>query len=305
MEQLEQNSFRRKKVGLYDLFTVANINSIFYGGLPQMRTFSEEVIFHDFWEFYYVDRGTLSVELENKSVFLTAGEGIFYAPYSRHRMAGSDSESVISISLAFDCANLDTDFFSNKVFALNSLEKNVLSKIVTAGNLYFARYSNDPFGENGIKLKKEAPLFAVPFVKASIEYLLLLLYSEKSFTNIETKTTKLDLSPQIRKVVDYMYQNIYKKFVLNDFATIANMSASQFRMQFKKETSQSVIDFFNTLKIEQAKILIRENLYSFDEIALMLNYSSASYFSRQFKQKTNMTPTEFSKLVNYFVSTND
>lgn len=305
MNHTGQSILPRKKVELYELFTVANINSFYSGGLPQIRTISEEVIFHDFWEFYYVDRGTLSIELEDKSISLTAGEGIFYAPYSRHHLAGSDSKSVNIISLAFDCANLDTDFFSNNVFALNSLEKNILSKVAKTGTLYFERYSNDPFGENGIKPKKEAPPFAIPFVKTSIEYLLLLLYTNKSFTNIETKTTKLDLSPQIRSVVDYMYQNIYKKLALNDFAAIANMSASQFRMQFKKETAQSVIDYFNTLKIEQAKILIRENLYSFDEIALMLNYSSASYFSRQFKQKTNMTPTEFSKLVNYFVSTND
>ena len=130
MEQLVQNNFPRKKVGLYELFTVININSFFNGGLPQTRTFSEEVIFHDFWEFYYVDRGTLSIELEEKSVFLEAGEGIFYSPYSKHRLTGSDSESVNIISLAFDCVNLDTDFFSNTVFALNSLEKSILSKII-------------------------------------------------------------------------------------------------------------------------------------------------------------------------------
>lgn len=288
------------RVNLYKLFTVDNISSIFFRGLPQIRTSEDKFFTNDFWEFFYVDRGSLYIELESNLVSLSAGEGIFYPPYSLHRLAGSDSKAVNVLTLAFDCTDLDKDFFSNKIFSLNSVEKNILSKIMKAGNLYFERYSNDPFGEKGIKLKEETPCFAVPFVKASIEYFLLLLYVENALTNLEIKATKLDLSPQIRTVVEYMYQNVYKNLTLNNLATIANMSASQFRMLFKKETAQSVMDFFTNLKIEQAKILIRENIYSFDEIAQMLNYSSSSYFSRQFKQKTNMTPTEYSRLVNSF-----
>jgi len=300
MKSSNHNELRHKRVALYELFNVFNVSNIFFRGLPQIRTTENEFSCNDFWEFFYVDRGSLSIEFENKIIFLEAGKGVFYSPYSKHRLAGTDAESVDVITLSFDCSGLDAAFFSSKTFALNSLEKNILSKIVKAGNLYFERYSNDPFGQKGIKLKPAASPFAVPFIKASIEYLLLLLYLEKPLTNIEIKTTKLNLSPQIKKVVDFMYQNVYKRLMLDDFALVANMSASQFRMQFKKETTQSVIDFFNTLKIEQAKILIRENLYSLDEIALMLSYSSASYFSRQFKAKTNMTPTEYSRLVNCF-----
>ena len=295
---------RHKRVTLYELFSVVNVSSIFYRGLPKVRTVENTFTTNDFWEFFYLDRGSVLIELEDRTLSISAGEGILYPPFSKHRLAGSDAESINVITLSFDCPNLDVDFFSNKVFPLNSFEKNILSKIIKVGNLYFERYSNDPFGEKGIKLQKDSPHYVAPFIKASIEYLLLLLYLEKTFTNIEIKTSKLDLSPPISKVVDYMHQNVYKKLTLSDFAAIANMSSSQFRMQFKKETKQSVIDFFNDLKVEQAKILIRENVYSLDEIASMLNYSSSSYFSRQFKQKANMTPTEYSRLVNYFTLPN-
>lgn len=291
-----------KRVSLHELFTVLNVSSIFYRGLPKSRTVQKDFTSNDFWEFFYVDRGEISIELKDETVSLSAGEAILYAPYSIHRLTGSVADSVNVISLSFDCPRLDPEFFSNKVFPFNALEKNILSKIVKIGNLYFERYSNDPFGEKGIKLREDAPNFAAPFVKASIEYLLLLLYSDNPLENIETKTSKLNLSPPISKVVDYMHQNVYKKLSLDDFAAVANMSSSQFRMQFKKELQQSVIDFFNDLRVEQAKILIRESIYSLDEVALTLNYSSSSYFSRQFKQKTNMTPTEYSRLVNQIFS---
>ena len=247
MENAVVNSPIHKRVALNALFSVINVSSIFYRGLPKARTIETNFTANDFWEFFYVDRGEVSIEIENEFVTLSPGDGILYAPHAKHRLRGSNTDSVNVITLGFDCYNLDTEFFSNKIFQLNSLEKNILSKIIKVGNLYFERYSNAPFGEKGIKLKNDSPLFAGSFIKSSIEYLLFLIYLEKQFTNIEIKTAKLDLSPPIKRVVDYMYQNIYQKLTLDDFAAIAMLSSSQFRMQFKKETSQSVIDFFNDL----------------------------------------------------------
>lgn len=305
MNEFTKNSMAHEKVKLFELFSVSDVVSIFYRGLPKSRTEEENEVSNDFWEFFYIDRGDISIEIENSTIHLSAGEGILYTPHSKHRLVGSLKDTVNVLSLSFCCSNLNTEYFSNRIFSLNSLEKIVLSKIINVGNLYFERYSNAPFEKKGIKIKDNMPDFAVPFIKASIEYFLLLLYSEIPLTNMEVKTTKLELSEPICKVIEYMYQNIYQKLFLDDFAYVANMSSSQFRMQFKKEVGQSVIDYFNSLKIEQSKILIRENLYSLDEIASMLNYCSSSHFSRQFKQKTNMSPTEYSKLVNYFTLPNN
>lgn len=301
MENMRDNFARYKRVAMHCLFSVSAVSAVFYRGLPKIRSTDEDLVCNDFWEFFYVDRGDISIELNGEKITLRAGEGVLFAPYARHRLAGSESDAIYVFSLSFDCEGLDAEFFSNKVFLLNSLQKNILSKIISVGNLYFERYSNAPFGEKGLKLKENVPAFAVPLLKSSIEYFLLLLYSEERLSTIEKKSSKLELSRPISTVIDYMYNNVYRRLTLHDFALVSNMSASQFRMQFKKETKQSVIDYFNNLRIEQAKVLIREGNYTLDEIALKLNYSSSSYFSRQFKQKTSMTPTEYSRLVNYFM----
>ena len=53
------------------------------------------------------------------------------------------------------------------------------------------------------------------------------------------------------------------------------------------------MQYFTSLKIEEAKKLISYNKYTFTEIAYKLGYSSLHYFSRQFKKSTTMSLSEY------------
>ena len=56
-----------------------------------------------------------------------------------------------------------------------------------------------------------------------------------------------------------------------------------------------VNDYSSHLRIDAAKILIREQNFSFSQIAARLGYSSLSYFTRQFGRISGMSPTEYRK----------
>ena len=55
------------------------------------------------------------------------------------------------------------------------------------------------------------------------------------------------------------------------------------------------MDYYTHLKIERAKILIKEGELSISDIAELLGYASIHYFSRVFKLKVGMSPTEYKK----------
>jgi YesN/AraC family two-component response regulator len=59
----------------------------------------------------------------------------------------------------------------------------------------------------------------------------------------------------------------------------------------------SVMEYFTMLKIEEAKLLIREGDYNFTQISRILGYQSVHYFSRLFKKKTDMTLSEYASSV--------
>ena len=57
------------------------------------------------------------------------------------------------------------------------------------------------------------------------------------------------------------------------------------------------MQYFTSLKIEEAKKLISFDKYTFTEIAYKLGYSSLHYFSRQFKKATDMSLTEYARSI--------
>ncbi|MBO5007598.1 MAG: helix-turn-helix transcriptional regulator [Clostridia bacterium] len=286
------------KTELHDFFPVSHIISIFYRGIPKECVCEKCATQNPHWEVLYIDRGNVQLEINREIVCLSAGQGILYAPGSAHRLISSNNEFINIFTVSFDSAKKSEPLLENKIYTFDPFEKNLISKLVIVGNRYFERWSSKPDGIKGMRPKADAPDYVIPFVKSSIEYLLTLLYQKKNNTG-EIIHTKHYTTPLINQAIEYMYQNIEKKLTITDIAEHVKMSSSRFRTLFKEATNQSVIDYFNDIKIERAKILIRKNLYSISEIAIKLGYTSESYFSRHFKQKTSMTPSEYGHLVNH------
>ena len=90
-----------------------------------------------------------------------------------------------------------------------------------------------------------------------------------------------------------MYKNLQKNIDLKKIATNLGISYSKFRIDFKKQTGSSLLQYFLLLKIEKAKELLLNTNKSQKEIAFEMGFESDYYFNRLFKQKTGMTPGNY------------
>lgn len=102
------------------------------------------------------------------------------------------------------------------------------------------------------------------------------------------------LSPDIGKTLNYILDNITSEVSLEELASIANLSCSQYKQKFKKQMGISPRRFINQQKIEHAKILLQEGM-SVTDIAMLLGFTTSSYFSTVFKKHTLCTPMEYVK----------
>lgn len=80
---------------------------------------------------------------------------------------------------------------------------------------------------------------------------------------------------------------------IEDIANGINMSRSVFFKKLKALTGLSPNELLKNVRIKQAAKLIKENNYSMQQIAFMVGFNDAHYFSRCFKQKYGMTPSEY------------
>ncbi len=90
-----------------------------------------------------------------------------------------------------------------------------------------------------------------------------------------------------------MHENWDQNPNLAQLSAAQNVSYEWFRKAFKQVTSVSPGQYLLNLKIEKTSQLLRETTLTIGEIAGRAGFESEFYFSRIFKKKTGVSPSEF------------
>ncbi len=97
----------------------------------------------------------------------------------------------------------------------------------------------------------------------------------------------------LKKVLNYIDRNIKRGVDLEGAAECVNMSSCYFSKFFKKGTGVNFIHYVTDRKIEYAKEMLLETDMPIINIAYELSYNETNYFSKAFKKKVGITPSEF------------
>ena len=96
------------------------------------------------------------------------------------------------------------------------------------------------------------------------------------------------------KVKKYLQHNYMMYDIsLDSVSAILNLNASYFSTLFKRTFQVNFLDYLTELRMDAAKELLMDPLRSTAEVASMVGYESANYFTRAFKKNIGMTPTDY------------
>lgn len=101
----------------------------------------------------------------------------------------------------------------------------------------------------------------------------------------------------VENILQILNDNLYNNIDLDTISRKLSFSKTYIKAIFKKHTGTTIIQHYINLKIAEAKKLLSQNKYTVTEIAFMLNFNSVHYFSRQFKDQTDMSPTEYANSI--------
>ena len=101
----------------------------------------------------------------------------------------------------------------------------------------------------------------------------------------------------IRRAQIYVSTHTREKLTVPLVARQVDVSPSYLTALFHKNLQISPGEYIRRIKLQESKQMIRENNLNFTEIAAELQYSTVHHFSRQFKEKFGITPTEYAKSV--------
>lgn len=108
-----------------------------------------------------------------------------------------------------------------------------------------------------------------------------------------SEKTRPEVSPEIRDVQFFIYENTDRMPSIRELARIAGLSQSRLNYRFKAEIGIPPADFIMRNKIEKAEKLLQNTRQSVTKIAMSLGFSTSQYFAVAFKRYTGRTPSEF------------
>ena len=100
-------------------------------------------------------------------------------------------------------------------------------------------------------------------------------------------------SAKIAQSIVYIKGHLTERLNVAELATAVNVSTSYYFALFKRHTGCSPINFLIHVRMRHACGLLETSSMSVKEIAALLGYDDAFYFSRQFKSVIGIAPTGY------------
>ncbi len=246
---------------------------------------------HAFPEIFFLDRGEHTLLVDGKELSVKSGQMVIYAPGSYHSSIGP-SNSTASI-ISFDVVSEALSSIYNRVISLTADQQNTFKEIFkVAVTCFERRRPGDSVG--GMILRDGVDAYTLQKIRLKLEILLTdLISSDTEKETASEKSTKWEM--EYANTLSFMRDNIHRSLTLSEIAAGCSMSISKLKMLFREKRGGGAIACFIELKIDEAKLLIREGNMNFSEIALSLGFNSLHYFSRLFKSTTGLSPSEYAK----------
>lgn len=299
MNQIDNASPRRsghyKSIALNCVFDIRDIFTIHYFEYDCGYVYKGEK--HDFWEMLYVDSGAVSVIAGEQELVLEKGYVVFHQPDEFHAFRAVGKKALNLIVVSFDCDSPYMDAFRGKVLCTNESQIRLFGSLVEDAKRAFCMPLVNP-----LRCRSDAPFGAEQVFKSTLELLLIDLY--RSVNEEAQAPAAASVSGNRQNLVDqvtlYLQERLTQKLTVADICRENMISRSLLERVFHAYRGCGVIEYFNRMKIEAAMEMIRENRYTYSQIASILNYSSYQYFSLQFRKYVRMSPSEYHSSAKHF-----
>jgi AraC-like DNA-binding protein len=97
----------------------------------------------------------------------------------------------------------------------------------------------------------------------------------------------------VRKVIEAVLADPTRAWRAKELGALAGVSYSALRSRFKETQHESLHEFLQRTRLDQARLLLSDQRLSIKQVAQQLHCSSDVYFSHFFRRATGLTPGEF------------
>lgn len=256
---------------------VQALYTLFYQEKEQGFLFSGES--HPVVELTYVDQGSLHSVVDGQDILLEQGDLMLYGPNQWHMQYADIAIPPRFMTITFDPGDYDLTELYNRKFRSPQKAIDLLQKMLR---------EQDKMDE-----------LSGDFL---LNLLSLLLLTLKRLSDAPADTLKsvhciTNENEIIRRAQQYISTHVRSRLTVPLVAENTDVSTSYLTALFHKHLQISPGEYIRRIKLQESKLMIREGALNFTEIAEALQYSTIHHFSRQFKEKFGITPSQYAKSI--------
>ena len=94
-------------------------------------------------------------------------------------------------------------------------------------------------------------------------------------------------------IKDYIDRNYKKDISAKDVAGILGYSDVYFSKVFKQLFDDNFINYLTKIRIDRAKLLLKDVSFNIKEVGKSVGYADSNYFTKVFKRSVGMSPSEY------------
>ena len=256
-------------------FHIAGIHSFLRVQQEAGFVFSGEA--HPMPELTYVEQGQLHCVADGQDLLLQAGELAVFGPNQWHMQYADVGTAPRYVTVIFDAEGVDLTALVNRKIAASGHVAVVLQQM--------------------LQEQERTDDYSKEMILSLLRILILLLLREQSGSAEKQVVVPGGEHEIIRQAQQYVCSHVREKMTVPSVAKQVDVSPSYLTALFHKHLDISPGEYIRRVKLQESKQMIRENRLNFTEIAAALEYSTVHHYSRQFKEKFGITPSEYARSV--------
>ncbi len=257
-----------------------------YSSVQQNREQLVTPHFHDDMEFILIQSGEATISMGMEKYHCHNNEILYISPHTVHQAVSNTSDASLC-GFVFHPSLIKSYLSEDDRAILFACEN---SMIFSKKNPFYEELSN--ILKNVISIFNKKPRAYKLDITAHILLLLSLLIRSGTVFNFE----KNDCFCRIRPAIEYIEENYSQQISISDLSKLINVCDDYFIRIFKAATSRTPTAYITDVRLHQALRLLSLHQYSISEISDQTGFSSIQYFSRIFKERMGLSPSEYAKI---------
>lgn len=238
---------------------------------------------HEHYELYFLLDGKRDFFIENKMFIVDKNTLVIIPPFCMHKTEGGPYKRInINVSPSH-LTEAQSEFLSKSskkiAFRLTPQYRSLITTLLEEGA---------KFPVNS-KLKNESLIAIVQTVIA------LLSLQPSVPLDVASSVYRPTVSPEVLKIIYYVNKHYDKPITLKTLCDQFFISKVSLCKKFKDVMHCSIMEYVLNLRLNNAKVLLRETEKSIEEISNLCGFSSANYFGLVFKKAIGLSPLNYKK----------